>query len=420
MKLTKNLLDTFLCIQAVSFLCLGCTSESQKAKQDLDDKISTLAFVFDGGSSGTRISGYRVEYDSRSEKPPQVKEVQYKKYLQKLKGGIHTISSDKIGLYLRPLVETMNQISKDHDISLDSSSVKLYFMMTGGVRLLERNHQDKIRANIKKYFHSIDIENIDVDVLPGKLEGLYSWVNTNDYLGNFNHSFDRSKSILEIGGASVQYVTKLAEPEQYSQDDIVKLKIGTKKISLFSHSYEGYGMNSAYRKWFHKSCALPAKSSSKKRSKDNSRYLECRNSIFNSLLETEDTSFASVLDGVKRPSPEGLFISLGSINYTANDFGLNGRITAENIDARAFIFCEKNIADLQQITSAKEEFLSNACFDLAYLSVLLSGDGQELNYDSDFKGLGFSPSQALRVLNGPKGWSRGLVLLKTSPFLSIL
>ena len=90
---------------------------------------------------------------------------------------------------------------------------QLFVLATAGMRLLPKDKQDKLLANLRvsiPLHYNFDIED-NLEVITGKQEGAYQWLAINYILGNFEHQAEKVVGALDMGGASMQIAFQVSE-----------------------------------------------------------------------------------------------------------------------------------------------------------------------------------------------------------------
>ena len=248
------------------------------------------AVVMDAGSSGTRA--YLYSWPDHSGDPHQLLNISPilqdgEPMVKKATPGLSTMGStpDNAFEYLRPLLMFASEnIPKDKH-----KETPLYILATAGMRLLEKDQQEAVLANIRKGIS----ENFDfyfpdghLEVISGKQEGIYQWLSINYVLGKFKqsdhaaaneelvavepaHSARDTESLvfrprtvgaLDMGGASMQLameITTNLQLEGMTEKDksqVAEINLGCLEhdtehtYRVFVTTYLGFGANEAMRR----------------------------------------------------------------------------------------------------------------------------------------------------------------------------
>ena len=200
--------------------------------------------VVDAGSGGSRCHFF--SWDSAAN-PPNVAP------LTKPDGSAIYLELDDMKLASAAKDESM--ISKIFDPfiklavqSIPSSSIskaRMFVYATAGMRLLGLAEQERIINKTYKYLHEkapFKVKPHYVRVINGCEEGIFAWLSVNHLQGLFQ-SKTETQGAMDVGGASMQIALQITDLINDKPTNIVK--VGSKSIPIFSHSYLGYGVNEA-------------------------------------------------------------------------------------------------------------------------------------------------------------------------------
>ena len=186
--------------------------------------------------------------------------------------------------YIRPLLVFASQnIPKEKH-----KETPLYILATAGMRLLEKEQQEAVLANLRRGI----AENFDfyfpdghLEIISGKQEGIYQWLAINYVLGKFEHADHasaneelvavepgrvtgdsslvfrpRTVGALDMGGASMQLameITTNLQLEGMSEKDksqVAEINLGCQEhdtehtYRVFVTTFLGFGANEAMRR----------------------------------------------------------------------------------------------------------------------------------------------------------------------------
>merc|ERR550517_1121095 len=186
--------------------------------------------------------------------------------------------------YLRPLLT----FASDNIPKEKHKETPLYILATAGMRLLEKEKQEAVLANVRKgirenfqfYFPEGHLE-----IISGKQEGIYQWLSINYVLGKFQHAEHlgndeelvavepsghensenlvfrpRTVGALDMGGASMQAameITTNLQLEGMTEKDksqVAEINLGCQEhdtehtYRVFVTTYLGFGANEAMRR----------------------------------------------------------------------------------------------------------------------------------------------------------------------------
>lgn len=274
----------------------GCASGSSNANSSPAQPVYTT--IFDAGSSGTRLSFYKVIPGNGGY--PQINklyenefndngindflngngtiELKDKKGNNTLPGGVRPVNctggteqttgkqvqivnlgeSDVSPCVLAPLLESQDIALAAN--GLTRSQVKTELFATAGMRTEDtRNGGSHSTLDIEKYYQSMKSYVAGMGYATGEFktingnseEGVWTWTNLNDYYYNiFGGNTTVSKTIqnpvgdFEVGGSSMQ----IAFPTNYTPNDesnIYRVAINGKTFNVYSKTLLGLGGDDA-------------------------------------------------------------------------------------------------------------------------------------------------------------------------------
>jgi hypothetical protein len=192
--------------------------------------------IIDAGSSGSRLHLFQSEMRNHL---PQIVDI----FSENIKPGLSSFATNPDGAsesIKKLLDDALIELSKNH---IDPHMVKVNIMATAGMRLLPAATQQAIYANLtqfiqKNYTFAIG----QIETIPGKMEGVYGWLDVN-YLG---HHFERNSTTegsIDLGGASTQIA--FATDDKTKTADEVTLEINQQTYTIFSKSFLGLGQDQA-------------------------------------------------------------------------------------------------------------------------------------------------------------------------------
>ena len=268
----------------VVIICLVLGSSSTPELPDVH-----YAVVMDAGSSGTRA--YLYTWPQHSGDPHQLLRItpllqDGEPMVKKVTPGLSSMGDtpDNSFEYLRPLL----QFASENIPAEKHKATPLYILATAGMRLLEKEQQEAVIANVRKGIK----ENFDfyfpdghLEIISGKQEGIYQWLAINYVLGKFEHADHasaneelvavepahtsrdsglvfrpRTVGALDMGGASMQLameITTNLQLEGMSEKDkaqVAEINLGCMEhdtehtYRVFVTTYLGFGANEAMRR----------------------------------------------------------------------------------------------------------------------------------------------------------------------------
>jgi Golgi nucleoside diphosphatase len=195
--------------------------------------------VVDAGSTGSRIYMYRI---SKNPSNPVYSDKSWSKHINP---GLSTIKENEVEEYLSNLMVDFTTMR------LEYSKIDFYFYATAGMRLLDKKMQDKVLVYVKRYFTRFGFACMEVKIIDGVQEGIYSWITVN-YLKGLLNSDDRRLGILELGGASAQIAYEAPKSIlPLHENDMVKVSIPVfnRDYYVYSATFLGYGTKEAYNRY---------------------------------------------------------------------------------------------------------------------------------------------------------------------------
>jgi len=326
------------------------------------------AAVVDAGSSGCRVHLYA--YDPCFKTIPKIRAAKEAVGRpKKVTPGLSSFAGNYMALveYLSEIKSELEEKIAHHDVSLPD--VEMYFLATGGVRLLPSDEQIRLVMAVEEILSSFGFRTIHVDRIEGKQEGLFAWVAANYLQGHFDDPDTNPKvGVIDFGGASIQVAFAPKEtPAEHAQS----VSIGGRDHLLYVYSYDGFGGFRAREKWLHASCEAPG------------NFDECRSHLVHVLKSANKDRPKTGLDGVYQPDLSGEFLGLEHL-FEASKQGQIEYLSPEHLSEAGRRAC---LSDAE--SKALRLGSTSLCFDFAYFSALFFGEGP----NSSFDGLGFSRSE---------------------------
>lgn len=229
--------------------------------QSISDKPN-YGVIVDCGSSGSRAHIFKWQNSDTIHQIEFVRDQEKGTPLFKdITPGLSAFKDNpsKASDYMEPI---MNFISESIPAERHFDT-PVHFLATAGMRLLEASTQKEILTDITRDLKSkFDFPIIKGQVIPGELEGVYSWLSLNKNLKLYSPSLQSSKSygMIEMGGASTQVAFELnpeienailkdlTETEAISafKSEQIRLNLGpNNSVKLFTTTFLGLGVNSA-------------------------------------------------------------------------------------------------------------------------------------------------------------------------------
>ena len=242
--LKSPMLEAILCDQIISkrkmsmkkmnqaLVAVGLFSMSSLLLADSGYKI-----YIDAGSSGSRI--HLFQYETVNNGMPVITEI----FSEDVKPGVSSFinTPQNAGASLKKLFDDVSNQLQSLNVS---SPVPVNLFATAGMRLFPIDQQGPVYANIVNYIktnYSL-ITPGDIETIPGKMEGLYGWLDVNYLAGNFqNHK--PTLGTLDMGGASTQIVFETNDNTK--PDDEISVNINGDAHHVWSKSFLGLGQDQA-------------------------------------------------------------------------------------------------------------------------------------------------------------------------------
>jgi len=254
------------------------------------------------------------------------------------------------------------------------------------------------------------------EIIGGTQEGVYAWVAANAAMHNFDNAGVRyeTQGIIELGGASIQMVFK---PLEIPVEHGVIVELGGKKHNIYSYSYDGLGIDAARKAMKDdENCNLKG-FDGKTTFAD---YDACKQAILDVFSEWVGHPMSHLhcgLNMVYQPPVYGEFFALAGFVSSALDFVL-APFSPVSIDTIGRHYCSNSWDEILSANDgrknpAKTKYLSNVCFDIAYISAILSGDGE----DTPYNGFGFVANTeniyATRTIGDQSlSWTKGAAIVE--------
>ncbi|CAF3423921.1 unnamed protein product [Rotaria socialis] len=246
--------------------------------------------VIDCGSSGSRLYIYIwPEHSGQENELLQIKQLLDKQgnpVVKKLEPGLSSMAKTP-GNATEYLISLLD-FAAETVPSDKHRETPLYILATAGLRFLTPNEQ---KALLEDLFNDIvqnyhfQIEKTHIQVIPGKLEGIYSWIAINYVLGRFQSNTTDSISvtsgqtisiskkrpstvgILDMGGASAQIAFEVSPDIPVEGEEIAEFSLGYDenqeifKYRIYVTTFLGYGANKAFEKYIDRIISIALKSS---------------------------------------------------------------------------------------------------------------------------------------------------------------
>ena len=217
-----------------------------------DKPLIQYALMIDAGSTGSRIHVYR--FNNCGPTPELEDEVFEQTAKRKGGSGLSSYGADAQGAAMS--LDVLMDVAMKHVPETLRGCTPVAVKATAGLRKLGTEMSDAILKAVRTRLETVypfavlSQEKGGVEVMDGKLEGVYAWVTTNYLLGKIGGP-DKTPSaaVFDLGGGSTQIVFEPTFPHTTDQmeegDHKYELTYGGRKFSLYQHSYLGYGLMEA-------------------------------------------------------------------------------------------------------------------------------------------------------------------------------
>ncbi|CAF3614374.1 unnamed protein product [Adineta steineri] len=439
-----------------------------------EDPNLHYGIVIDCGSSGSRLYIYVwPEHSGKENELLQIKQLLDKQGLpvvKKLEPGLSSMADTPANAteYLTSLLDfAARTIPPDKH-----RDTPLYILATAGLRFLTPNKQKQLLEDlfndIVRDYH-FQIEKTHIQVISGKLEGIFSWIAINYVLGRFQsnetaesisvsdgNSVSISKKrpstvgILDMGGASAQIAFEVSVDTPIEGEEVAEFSLGydehqeTFKYKIYVTTFLGYGANKAFEKYIDRIISIALENSTSNSSHIVMNDADCLPRGYSANYTRKNKTITIIGEGDFSNCAKHLVTLLNvnvtckrqpcsvngvyqpTINYDAQDFygfsefwytmedilkigGPYGRQTFLNASTN---YCNSNWTDIRQWYNNKQfpkadlNRLLLQCFKSAWLYAFLH-DG--LKFPVNYQRL----RSASLVNNNDVQWTLGAILYKT-------
>lgn len=345
--------------------------------------------VVDAGSSHTGLYVYQYQKDLKTGLPIDIKTA----FHSKVKPGIENIKSDAqtVANYLTPLVSGIPTSVPTH--------TPVYFYATAGMRLVSQDQQQQTYQSIKHWLENntqYDIKK--VATVSGQWEGAFDWLAVNYLIGDLQ-SNKSTAAVLDMGGASTEIAYEMKESTNAQSQDLLSLKLGSRNIQLYSHSYLGLGQDQARNQFANDAACFPVNYQLPNGYKAKGKFALC---------QRDTARLINAVHHVARQTPHNMpanmpvyVISGYHSEAVSKPIGLGNEFTPYQLESKGEAVCG---TDWQSLTKqdVNDPFLFQLCFNAAYHSSLLT------------KGYGLAEDQSViqtSTINGNDiDWTLGVLI----------
>lgn len=340
----------------------------------------------DAGSSGSRV--HIIERQDSSPMP-LLSDI----FSASIKPGLSSYADhpEKAGASLKPILDAATDYLNNQHVAIADASISV--LATAGMRLLSEEQQKLIFTDVRDYIKQHYAYRIDeIGTIDGKMEGLYSWLDVNYLLGNFQNNKPTLGSI-DMGGASVELT--FATTDQTKTNDELEIDINHQHYTIFSKSILGLGQDQAR----YTMMALPDASTCFPKG-----YQFEKNKLGKYAYDICQSMYENVIEKYRErlslPDFGGqTFVAYSGIYYAYHFFKADQVLP---LSKQVKVICSTPWTDLKkQYPSIEDKYLSSYCANGAYIDELL------------FRAFDLKPKQLIvaDTLNGQTiDWTLGAAL----------
>lgn len=307
--------------------------------------------VLDAGSTGSRIHVYRFLICKCSGLTLE------NEVVKSIKPGLQSYSNPELASKsLIPLLDfAKRNIPKRH---WDCSPISFY--ATAGLRMTGEPIAQAILGNVKTLSEKYPFPIETIEIMDGKDEGVYAWIALNYLLDTIEGI--ETVAIMDLGGGSTQLVFEpVGDPKSFTlvpNDHIYSFNYGTRDITLYQHSWDGYGLISARE-------IVP----------------NCENGYDDCKISFKDTMFSpdsqletipQILRNLGHPPLTDFKLDIYAFSFFWDIFSVpfgytNKTITVGTIGDVALKCCDEGLSPAPELNPYNDNF----CRDLTYIYTLL-------------------------------------------------
>ena len=244
---------SLLLLAAMAFLAASA------APLPLTKEYSFVA-VFDAGSSGTRVHIYRpLAPGGTISAAGTIPEVAPNPASKKVKPGLSSFAGneEQVTAYMKPLTDFVTISIKELSAGsagagAPSASCLVIFGATAGLRSVPSAAPKLLEVARSAISAAVPCTIGSFRVISGEEEGGYGWLSVqalSKRLPGQPSAADGYWGVLEVGGASMQVTVPLQPPSLNAAMTRFKAPFGSLSEMLYSHSFLGYGLDSARRSY---------------------------------------------------------------------------------------------------------------------------------------------------------------------------
>jgi hypothetical protein len=324
--------------------------------------VPAYTIIIDAGSTGSRLHIFQVQTD-KSSMVPIIREIG----MQANKQGLATFAShpEDAGASFQPLLDYAATILQARHIN--PQNVTIHVLGTAGMRMVESEVQRAIYASVAYYIGTHSTLTLGkVETIPGKMEGLYGWLDVN-YLDRTFQDNRPTVGSIDMGGASTQIA--FATQDNSKPDDETTLTVGLRTYTVFSKSFLGLGLDEARNTLDENTSAnlcYPANYPLTDAVNGNFDFAAC-NKMYDNILQQDQVEQQLL------PEPQDMtFIAYSGIYYAYQFFGVDKTPDENELDARILTVCKESWDQLQKdYPHVPAKYLAEDCANGVYIDDLL-------------------------------------------------
>ena len=341
-----------------------------------------FGIMTDAGSTGTRAFIY--SWDSSKIIPdvhphPNVEDAYSISLDIPLSDAAHDITTvDKI-------FEQIIDYCKDKIPQNYIQKTRLFVFATAGMRLLPNYEQERILNRVYTYLNDnspFKLKRRYIRIISGIEEGVYGWLSVNHLLNRFDYG-KTTVGALDMGGASFQIAIQV--PSDATSNSLHNVTVGKQHLTLFAHSYLGYGVNQALWKITSSIDAVldtdqiqnPCVQNDYRTEMDGifvegtGNFSACSKLIDTMLLKSPEYATIQIpnLEDVRR------FVAMASFYYVNKALKLPENSSFKELKERSEELCSKSYFQLLEANN-NDKYLHTYCFSSIYqYNMLTKGFG---------------------------------------------
>ncbi len=340
------------------------------ANENITDICHThnCKMIIDAGSSGSRIHLYSFDKDENNNLT-NVKEL----LVNKVNPGLSEIELQQVPTYFSKLMQGIPTID-----------LTIHLYATAGMRMLPEDRQHNLYTSVFNWFKKQKNWHLtEARTISGAEEGVFGWFAMYNALGENTADLP---GFIEIGGASTQVVFPISIYSGVNPDDIVTLNLNGNRISLFSHSFLGFGANEITKKFINTGSCFPLGYKLNNGDISNGDASLCQQEVMDNL--NSDYYISNI---VKLPLQNNLvstWYTVGAISTIAHKEPLNISdsefSSAELLEKVNSTYCRQDWYLQQQSYSANDIYLNQNCLISSFFYGLTT-TGYGLDPEQKFK-----------------------------------